>query len=201
MTVPLKKNLVIQQGKTFELPVRWEVVPIIYKQITGITRSAPAVVSCPGHGIPDGWRVAVTSVVGMTKINASNTPPKDSDYVIATLSDEDSVELNTVNSSLFKEYVSGGYLQYYTPQDLASFSARMSIKNKVGGTELLSLTTENGRIVIDNTQKTITLLLEADDTELLSWKSGVYDLELVSLGGVVTALLYGSVTVTPEVTT
>ena len=200
MTIPLKKNLVIQQGKTFNLPVRWEIEPILYKPITGITQAAPAIVSCPGHLIPDGWRVAVVSVAGMTQINARNSPPRDSDYVIATVRDADSIELNTVNSSHYKPYQSGGYLQCYTPQELGNYTARMSIKDRVGGTELLSLTTEDGRIILDNTNKTITLMIDAEDTALMV-KNGVYDLELLSAGGVVTALLYGSVTVTPEVTT
>ena len=83
---------------------------------------------------------------------------------------------------------------------LTSYTARMSIKDKVGGTELLSLTTEGLQIIVDNSSKTIKLDLDATETAAITWKKGVYDLELVSPGGVVTALLYGSVSVTPEVT-
>lgn len=197
---PIQKSLTILQGKTYELPIHWEVEPIVYKAITGITQTAPAVVTCVGNGVPDGWRVAIVSCKGMTQINAKNSPPKDSDYVIAKVLTSDSLELNTVNASEFKAYSSGGYVQYNTPQDLTGYIARMDIKDKVGGTVLMSLTTENLRILLNNTTKTIKLDIDATDTAAITWKKGVYDLELESPSGVVTALMFGTVTVTNEVT-
>ena len=56
-------------------------------------------------------------------------------------------------------------------------------------------------IAIDTTGKTITLTISATDTAEIAWKRGVYDLEMVSSSGVVTAILTGSVNVTREVTT
>jgi hypothetical protein len=56
-------------------------------------------------------------------------------------------------------------------------------------------------IVLNTALHTITLTISATDTAAFAWKKGVYDLELVSASGVVTALLTGSVTVTKEVTT
>lgn len=199
--IPVKKDLNILQGKTYSLPIKWETEPLVYKAISGITQAAPAVVSCTDHGVPDGWRVAVVSAKGMTQINAQSTPPKDSDYLVATYINTNTVELNAVNASGFKAYTSGGYLQYRTPKDLTGFTARMSVKDKVGGTELIRLTTENSRIIIDTATSTIELLLDEATTALIEWTKGVYDLELVSASGVVTALLYGAVTVTKEVTT
>lgn len=195
------KDLTIQQGKTFSLVLRWETVPIIYKDITGITQAAPARLTVPAHGVPDGWRVAVTNVKGMTEINAEANNVKDRDYVTATVIDSNTIELNGVNSAGFKAYVSGGVLQYNTPVDLTGYSARMSIKDKIGGTELFSLTSVDGRIALDSAKKTITLNVVATDTAAITWKKGVYDLELVSGGGVVSALLSGAVYVTKEVTT
>jgi hypothetical protein len=197
---PIKKDLTILQGRTFSYPLKWEIEPIVYKPITGITQAAPCIVTAVGHGLPDGWRVAIVSVKGMTQINASN-PPKDSEYVVAKKLTDDTIELNTVNAAEYKAYTSGGYVQYNTPQDLTSYVARMSIKDKVGGTELMSLTTTNDRIVVDDTAKTITLAIDATDTAAITFKRGVYDLELESPAGVVTALMFGNVTVTNEVTT
>ena len=256
---PIKKDLTILQGRTFSYPLKWEIEPIVYKPITGITQAAPCVVTAVGHGLPDGWRVAIVSVKGMTQINASN-PPKDSEYVVAKVLTADTIELNTVNAAEYKPYASGGYVQYNTPQDLTSYVARMSIKDKIspttamlwtastvypagfhvltsdgtvlkaaiGGTsdvveptavgvdgtvtweavssfsgsrELMSLTTTNLRILIDNTTKTIKLDIDALDTATITWRKGIYDLELESPSGVVTALMYGNVTVTNEVTT
>ena len=200
MPLPKNQNLTIVQGTTYELPVRWETEPIVYKAITGVTQTAPAVVTCVGHGAPDGWRVAVVSVKGMTQINAKNSPPKESDYTLATVLTADTLELNSVNAAGFKAYTSAGYVQYNAPQDLTGYIARMDIKDKIGGTVLLALTTENGRITVNNTTKTITLVISADDTAAITRKKGVYDLELESPAGVVTALMFGTVTVTNEVT-
>jgi hypothetical protein len=195
------KDLTIEQGKTFSQVLRWEAPPIIYVPITGILQAAPARITAPSHNCPPGWRVAVVSVKGMSQINAQNTPPKAADYHSATVIDPNTVELNDVNAADFKAYTSGGYLQFNTPVDLTGYSARMSVKDKVGGTVLLSLTTVDGRITIDDLTKSITLTISAVDTAALTWKKGVYDLELVSPGGIVTALLAGAVTVSKEVTT
>jgi hypothetical protein len=142
------------------------------------------------------------SAKGLVELNAENNPPKDSDYYVATVVDENTIELNTVNSTGFKAYSSGGQVVYNTPMDLSGYTARMSIKDRAGGTELMSLTTENGRIEVDNTAKVINLIISADDTADITWKKGVYDLELVApgAGGVVTMLLYGKATVSAEVT-
>jgi hypothetical protein len=194
------QNFTIRQGGTFLEPVRWETDPIIYKPITGITQAAPAIVTAITHGLTSGWRVWVATVRGMTQINASN-PVKDKEALTATVVDADHVELNTVNASLYSAYVSGGYLQFNTPHSLDGYTARMSIRDEVGGTELLRLDTDNGRIVINDTTKTITLNISAADTAALTFETGTYDLEMVSAGGVVTPLLVGTITVTFENTT
>jgi len=194
------KDFVIEQGKTFQQVLRWEAPPIIYKPITGATQAAPVRITAPAHGIPPGWRVAVVSVKGMTALNAESNPPKDKDFKPATVVDVDHVELNGVNASDYKAYVSGGYLQFNTPVPLAGYTARMSIKDKVGGTELLSLDTTNGFIVVSDTDKTIRLEIDAVTTAGMTWAKGVYDLEMISPDGIVVALLAGSVTVSKEVT-
>ena len=205
--VPVHRNLTILQGKTFDQAIRWETEPIVYKAITGITQAAPCVVTCPGHGMPDGWRAAITSVKGMRQINAANTPPRDSDYRQITYKTADTFELNDVNSADFLAYTSGGYVQYYSPKHISeTYAARMSIKDRIGGAELFRLTSENGRIEVNlnflaGIITSIRLLIPATDTAALTWKHGVYDLELESYRGVVTALLYGTVAVVPEVTT
>lgn len=201
------KNLDITQGKTFTLVLRWETEPVAYKAITAIQQTAPVRMAVAGHGAPDGWRGAVTSVKGMTEINAADQAKlRDSDYHAITVIDANTVEFNDVNAAGFKPYASGGYLQYNTPVDLTDFVARMEIKDKVGGTLLASADVVDAPlnildIAIDNTKKTITLTINATDTAALTWKRGVYDLEMQSATGVVTALITGTVSVTKEVTT
>ena len=194
------KDIVIRQGKTLSFALRWETTPIVYKAISAIANTAPVRITVPGHGVPEGWRVAVTSVKGMTEINAEPNDVRDKDYHAATVVDPSTIELNDVNAANFRAYVSGGYLQYNTPVNLTGFTARMSIKNKVGGTTLFSLTTENGGISINVADSLIKLNISAADTAGFDWKKGVYDLEMVSASGVVTALLKGQVFVETEVT-
>lgn len=199
------KDLSIQQGKTFTLALRWETEPVIYKAITAIQQAAPVRMTVPGHGIPNGWRVAVTNVKGMTEINAEANKVKDRDYNPVTVIDSNTLEINAINAAGFKTYVSGGYVQCNTPIDLTGYTSRMKIKDKVGGTVLAS--TEAGdsplnilTISINTSTKVITLSISATATAAITWKSGVYDLEMVSAGGVVTAILSGKVSVTKEVT-
>lgn len=194
-------DLTIEQGKTFRKVLRWETGPIIYKPITGVTQAAPARLTVPSHGLVNGWRVAVVSVKGMTQINAQNVPPKSTDYHKVTVIDPNTVELNDVNAAEYKAYQSGGYLQFNTPVNMTDMTARMSIKDKIGGILLLSLTTENDRIELDNVAKTITLVISASTTAALSWKKGVYDIEFVSFDGTVTKMMSGAVSVVQEVTT
>lgn len=54
------------------------------------------------------------------------------------------------------------------------------VDDVIDTTDLLRLTSENGRIAIDTSAKTITLTVSAADTALLTWKRGEYDLEMVS---------------------
>lgn len=195
------KNITIEQGKTFELVLRWATDLITYKPITGITQAAPAVVTCAAHGVPDGWPVAITSVKGMTQINAEHTPPRGRDYKPATKVDTNTLSFDTINSAGYSAYISGGYVQYDTPVGLTGYTAAMAIKDRVGGTELIRLTDANGRIVIDPIGCTVTMTIAAVDTAAMTWTQGVYDLEMVSATGVVSCPLAGNVIVTPEVTT
>lgn len=191
----------IVKGKTFRRQVRWETTPIVYAAITAITAAAPCMITAPDHGVPNGWKVAVVTMEGMRELQAKHNPPRGSDYHVATRIDEDTIELNGVNSTEYQAYVSGGYVQYYSPQDLTGYTARMTIKDAPGGTALLELTTENVRIIIDAEAAIIELLISAEDTAAIDWWSGVYDLELVSDSNVVTGLLTGAITVTEELTT
>ena len=201
------KDLTIQQGKTFTLALRWETEPIVRKAITGVsfTSGAPRITAV-GHGAPDGWRCTLYGIKGPKQLNAANNPPRNDDYHAATVLDADTVELNDINpydtqGNEWPAYVSGGFLQYNTPMDLTGYTARLAVKDKIGGTVLLSLTTENNGIVIDNAKKTITLTVEATATDDFTWTRGVYDLEMVSPTGVVTALISGRVSISKEVTT
>lgn len=198
---PGKLNLSITRGSSFKKVLRWETGAFAYKTITAVPSLAPLRLTVPGHELPSGWRFAVQSVKGMTQLNAVKSPPADSDYYKGISIDGDTIEVNSVNAMDFGTYTTGGVVLYKKPMDFNGYTARMTIKDKIGGTELLSLTTENNRIELLPITKTIELLISAADTELITFSKGVYDLELVSSSGEVTKLLTGSIKVIGEVTT
>ena len=194
-----EKEILIEKGKTFSLVVRWETEPIVRKAITAISFATGAPrLTVTNHGIPDGWRGAIYGVKGPKQINAQNSPPRSSDYYPLTVIDANTLEMNTVTpvddaGNDWSAYVSGGFVQFYTPQSLAGYTARMDIKGKIGGTvwassEIADTPLDIIDAVADDATKTITLTISATDTAALTAKNGVADLELVSSGGVVTKL-------------
>jgi hypothetical protein len=199
----MKLNISINQGSTFSLPVRWETNELVYVPILSISQDAPAVVvTTEPHNMPDGWRAAFVSCDGMEQVNA-HTPARDSDYRAMRVLTPTSVSVPAFDTADYDAYTGGGFLQYYLPQPLAGYDARMSIRDRIRGSELLGLSVANGRILLDDVLKTITLLIAAADTAAITWLRGVYDLELVYgtvPTEVVTRLLNGSVTVSREVT-
>jgi len=68
--------------------------------ITAITKANPAVVTAAAHGLSNGDRVFIKSVVGMTEIN-------NLEFTVANKT-TDTFELSGINSSSFTTYSSGG---------------------------------------------------------------------------------------------
>jgi hypothetical protein len=195
MSAPAKINFKLYQGSTFSEVLRWESALKTYVPITGITNSAPLVVTAPNHGVPQDWRVKFTNIVGMTDLNSSET------YYQATSVTTNAITINSVNSLSFKPYTSGGIVEYNTPVTLTGFTARMQIREKIDSTTVIQeLTTENGYISVNNTTKTITLTLPASITSAYTFSTAVYSLELVSSGGQVTPFCNGNITLVKEVT-
>lgn len=87
------------------------------------------------------------------------------------------------------------------PIDITNYSARMQIRRTVKASEvLLSLTSDDGDIELGGVAGTIVVTIPATVTDTLLVTRGVYDLELESDSGVVTRLIQGVATVSPEVT-
>lgn len=193
MASPTKLNFKVYQGSTFQETLRWESSTKVYAPITMIAKSAPMVITATSHGVPPGWRVKVTGALGMKEVNMT-------DPVLATSVTADTVTVNSVNSLNYATYTGGGVLEYNQPVNLAGFTARMQIRQKLeDSTVVKELTTENGGIVIDNVTKTIALNISATDTAAFSFQTAVYSLELVN-GAVVTPFAGGNLTLIKEVT-
>lgn len=87
------------------------------------------------------------------------------------------------------------------PINLTSFTARMHVRTVVNAAStVLELTTENSRIALGGVAGTVSLTVAANTTANLTPAIYVYDLEVVSAGGVVTRLVEGNFNVKAEVT-
>lgn len=194
MTAPAKLNLKIYQGSTFSETLRWESTTKVYKPITGILKSAPVVITSTAHGVPVGWRVKLTNILGMTELNSQDA------YHYVTETTLDTITINSINAVGYKDYVSGGIVEYNQPVDLTGFTARMQIREKLdSATVIHELTTENSGITINNTTKKIELTIPASITTSFAFTSAVYSLELVN-GSVITPFANGAVSLVKEVT-
>ena len=180
----------VTKGRTWRRVVRYGSLPYVFHDIEAIAQSAPVSITITGHGIPEDWPVAVTSVVGMEDINAKHNPPRSNEFVKAHVVDADTIELNNVDATLFDAYVSGGVLRHYTPASLAGKTALFVVKDELGGTTLLELT-DGVEITVDDAAKTITLEMDDAATAALDFEYGVYELALEDGAGVVDVILEG----------
>jgi hypothetical protein len=188
-----KVNFKIMQGSTFTEVLRYESATKIYTPITAIFKAAPMVITATGHNMVVGWRAKISNVVGMTEAN-------NLDWITSTTVAGDNITFNAINAAGFKDYVSGGILEYNQPVSLNGMTARMQIREKLTSTAILQeLTTENGMIVITDLAKTIVLQIPAATTAAYTFKAGVYSLELIS-GTTVIPFTHGNITLDKEVT-
>lgn len=204
MPAARQQDIEIRKGSTFSLAVRWETEPWVYAAITSISRAAPAAVTSSPHSLPEGWAVAVVDAKGLTQLNAKNNPPRAADMRRARVISSTEIEFNDVSTAgaSTAHIANTGYLAWRTPQSLDGFSARMTIKDRIGGLALHSITSQAGMgIVLDDAKKVIELTIPAETTAAFLFARGVYDLEMVSPGGIVTPLLEGQVLISGEVTT
>lgn len=196
----------IAKGKTWTYVYRWMAPPLVWKAITAIPNTAPATLTVTGHGAPDEWPCWVLGVGGMTEINNTEPDvgddPDPAELRPITVVNANSVQFNNINPLRFGTYTSGGYLVYLTPQDLAGdVVVRMTFRNKVGGDALFELDSDGNGITLDNTAKTITIELTATQTEAITWRSAVWEIEAVDSQGKVHRLDSGTIEVEDELVT
>lgn len=203
MSLPRLK-LPIRKGETIAIPLRIESDTLTYKPITNISKSAPVTITAASHGLQNGWKAAVMNAGGMKQINCDGNPPDDAEMAPVTVVDSNTIQFNRINATGYSSYTSGGHLACYAPLDLSAYSTgRMSIKDSVGGTEILSLTTANSRIELDAATNTLWIRLTDEDSAAITATSGVFDIELETASGEVKAVCSADseVEFLPEVTT
>jgi tRNA threonylcarbamoyladenosine modification (KEOPS) complex Pcc1 subunit len=88
-----------------------------------------------------------------------------------------------------------------TPYNITGYTARMQVRSTVdSSTVVLELTTANSRISLGGATGQITLTVSATDMAAVTAGKYVYDLELISSGGVVSRLVQGNFVIRAEVT-
>lgn len=194
-------DITIKQGSTFSLTLKYGQPQFAVKAITGVTKSGQAVVTATGHGLTVDWPVWVVGVAGMDQLNHTSDELRDACAAYyAYYVDGNSLRLD-VDTTRFGAYTSGGEVLYHPPVDLTGFTARMQIRETIESTTVLhSLTTENGGITLGGAAGTIALTISATDTAAFTFDTAVYDLEIISAGGVVTEIASGAVLMNNEVT-
>ena len=178
------KEILIERGKLFTMVVRWETEPIVRKAITAISLATGAPrLTVTSHGLTDGWKGEVYGVEGMKPINDVGAQK-------LTVVDPNTIELNGVtptddNGKLWPAYTAGGFVKFNTPQSLVNYTPVIDIKDKVGGTVLLSSQVANTPLDVitatsDDATKTITLRIGATDTAAIPMtiKKGIAELEM-----------------------
>jgi len=130
----------ITKGETFTMVVQWETDPTIFKAITAISKTAPVVLECIGHGMVNGRKAAITNALGMVEINATANNVRERDRHAVTVIDPDHLSMD-IDATGFHTYTGGGVLQYQTPGDLAVYTkARDSFKRRAGVSDRLVCT-------------------------------------------------------------
>jgi len=86
--------------------------------------------------------------------------------------------------------------------NLTGFTAKLQVRETYGDPSLLlEMTTENGGISIDGLNGKVTLFLTGEQTQIINWEGGVYDLLLSKTStGKDTRLMQGTIIVSPGVT-
>lgn len=193
---------IIRKGSTFRFVTRWEQPVIKYVPITGVSNAAPVVVTAATHGMPDGWRFAISGVNGGgSALNSKHTPPRDRDYHKGKVLTANTIEINAKNGAAWPAYASGGVLQYNLPVDLAGVTAVLQVRETLeSGTPLLmELTSADDEIIIDDGGM-VTAIFGAEKTSALTVTDAFFDMELTFPDGSVMAYPATPVKFSEEVT-
>lgn len=112
--------------------------------------------------------------------------------------------LKILQGATFNDLVTwktGVTLESATPVDLTGCTGRSQIRAKIESPDVLaSFTTENGGLELGGALGTIRHKMNAVASAALTWKTGVYDTEIIFPDGTVVRRMAGSVSVSPEVT-
>jgi hypothetical protein len=194
---PAKLNYKIYQGSTFEQVFRWESQTKVYVPIDSIAKSAPCVITTQTqHNLPLGWRFRVVGAGGMKEINNGTDS-----YYTATDTSTMGITINQVNSLQYSNFTSGGVIEYNQSVNLEGLKGRMQVRKSVSSSEVIHQSNfDNREIMVNTTNKTISIELSAETTAGFDFSTAVYSLELYDTTGRVIPFLQGNLTLVQEIT-
>ena len=209
MTTPSTLDLEIPQGKSWSEVLRWGSGDYTLKPFdaTGtIAELAPLQIKVTAHGLTDGWPFRITAVEGLEQVN-------DRDFVCGVIS-ADVIEVRElredgsvypVNAAAFSPYISGGYIEYEEPRDLAGLTMQWQGRESHDAAAAAfdfstTLTPAGSGIVLDNAAKTITLQTAPADTAPWTFDTVLHEIEVtVTATGEKPPFVAGRLTVLREV--
>ena len=158
-----KLTLTIRKGSAENIPIRLESSAWEYATISAVAQTAPLRITASDVP-PDGWRTAIMNVKAVAEFGAQNNPPKD--------------------GAGFRAHTTGGQLAWRLPVDLGQYeSARMNVRDKVGGALLASYSTATGELDLDTANAVLWLRLSEEQTIALGSRVRVFDIELIRYNG------------------
>ena len=176
-----EKPMIIRRGTTLQWVIRVEQPVANYVPITAIDNTAPIRIHATAHGLYDGQRFAIEGAKGLTSLNATKSPPKDTEYFKAAVIDDDTVDINAVNAINLPAYTDSGVIRYNTPFDLTGYGifmqARPSERSEV---VLFEASTADGGIVIAGDGLSALATVAAETLSAITARTGVFDVEFVS---------------------
>lgn len=178
----------IVPGTTVSFVYRWGANPFIYQDVS-ISRLTPLQLTSTGHGIPDGWSVAIAEFDGISSLQAESWPPSGCDFRPVRVVDANTIEFNKIDAARLSGAATGdtGVIALETPIDLSGYTGVMTIDSVVSPISA----------VLDNTAKTITVTVPVSTTQDFSVGSSLqFSLKMTATtGGAVTQLDFGTIEV------
>lgn len=175
-------DLCFQKGKTLEYALLYASDKFAYVPITGVPSLAPVRLTVVAHGMPDGWPFDIECVKKPNELNGEG--------YIATVVDEDTVEINNLVGSCWRyTWSAGGVLKYLIPEDITGWSARAMFRRNIHDTNpVLTFHSDagespDGQFIVDPAEHSFTLLLPEAVSKDLVPTCGVWDAEAIDPDG------------------
>ncbi|MDH4566191.1 hypothetical protein E8E95_05820 [Pseudomonas sp. BN414] len=181
---PARLDLSVIQGATFRQILRVMQPELAYRSITAVASTSPVRLTVD-HDLPTDWPVWVRGVTGFPALNKEF--PRALPH-LAQVVDAGHLDINPLAATGLLP--KGGELSYYLPVDLTGAAATLKVLD-AAGTELLSLAPTV------HAAGWVELLLSDEQTAALTWKEGVWYLDLAFPSGESYRAATGKATVYP----